>query len=207
MSPRTSFFLILLLCLVSACAVQPTGTPAPVTVPTLPPLQITPLVDPYLQSSGGGEPRTTGYWLVWNSCAEGNQAAAAQANGGREAGWIILDDLLADPGVVIGTMTVENCTQGVNLLQGRDTAGGDHGNDPAYRMAAQLLAAQLNLAAGAEFCPASDQAVQAGQLLLVAIGFSGSGGYLGPPAANQEVVTADMLTDQLSNYNSGALCR
>lgn len=41
--------------------------------------------------------------MVWNSCAEGNKADVAAANGGRAAGWIILDDLLADPGIQLGS--------------------------------------------------------------------------------------------------------
>jgi hypothetical protein len=49
--------------------------------------------------------------------------------------------------------------------------------------------------------------VQAAQLLLVALGFDGSGGYLGPPVANQEVETASLLAGQLLSYNTGELCR
>ena len=158
-------------------------------------------------SNGDGEPRTTGYWLLWNSCAEGNQAETARANGGREAGWVILDDLLVDPGILVGEVQVETCLQGVSLLQGKDLQGNDHQNDPAYILAAQLMAAQLNLATGSEYCPGSDQAVSAAQLLLLSLGFNGSGGYLGPPAANQDVETAKLLIDQLGSYNSGDLCR
>ena len=67
-------------------------------------------------STGGGEPRTAGYWLVWNACAEENKADVAVANGGREAGWILLDDLLADPGILLGDLAVEACEQGLRLL-------------------------------------------------------------------------------------------
>jgi hypothetical protein len=157
-------------------------------------------------SSGGGEPRTTGYWLLWNSCSEGNQAETARANGGQEAGWIILDDLLADPGVLIGMLQVETCQQGADLLQGRDLAGADHGNDPAYTLAAQLLAAQLNLASGAKTCPGAEGAVKAAQLLLLSLGFDGTQGYLGPPVASQDRDTALILAAELAKYNGGALC-
>jgi len=159
------------------------------------------------QSSGGGEPRTGGYWINWSTCGENSQAAVAQANGGREAGWVILDDLLAEPGMLVGALPVESCPQAVALLQGHDAGGGDHTNDPAYTLAGQLLAAQLNLATGAETCPAAEQAVQAAQLLLLSLGFDGAGLYLGPPAANQDVETARILVEQLQNYNVGALCR
>ncbi|OGO37817.1 MAG: hypothetical protein A2W35_04705 [Chloroflexi bacterium RBG_16_57_11] len=101
---------------------------------------------------------------------------------------------------------METCPQGVSLLQARDMQGNDHTNDPAYALAAQLLAAQLNLATGSEYCPGSDQVVSAAQLLLLSLGFNGSGGYLGPPAANPEINTTRILTEQLGEYNSGALC-
>lgn len=202
------FLFLTLTCMVALSACAPSkSTPSPLAVSTVPPIEPTQVPDVFYQSSGGGEPRGTGYWLLWNSCAEGNQAETARANGGRAAGWIIMDDLLADPGILVGAIAVESCPQGVNLLQGRDAQGVVRQSDPAYTLAAQLLAAQLNLATGSEYCPAVDQAVQAGQLLLISLDFNGSGSYLGPPAANPDVETAIALIDQLSKYNSGVLCR
>jgi len=204
-------------CLAGACTTPATGTPFPPIAPTFAPAQVVPTwafptqvdleQDPLLQSSGGGEPRSGGYWVMWSSCGANSQAAVAQANGGRQAGWIILDDLLSDPGMLVGALPVESCPQGVALLQGKDAAGGDHSNDPAYTLAGQLLAAQLNLAAGAETCPAAETAVQATQLLLLALDFDGTGFYLGPPAANREVETARTLVEQLASYYHGELCR
>lgn len=187
--------------LLSACTASP--TPVPVQVSTA---ASSPTPASLFSSSGGGEPRTTGYWLLWNSCAEGNQAETAKANGGREAGWIILDDLLADPGILVGDLQVETCQQGVNLLQGQDLQGNDRQNDPAYTLAAELMTAQLNLAVGSEDCTAANQAVQATQLLLLSLSFNGTQGYLGPPVANQDRETALFLADQLAMYNSGELC-
>ena len=131
----------------------------------------------------------------------------ARANGGREAGWIILDDLLIDPGILVGTLSLENCPQGLNILNAHDQDGTDHSNDPAYSLASQLLTAQLNLAVGSEYCPASDQAVSAAQLLLLALSFNGTGSYLDIQLANQDVDTARLLVEQLAAYNTGALCR
>ncbi len=55
-------------------------------------------------------------------------------------------------------------------------------NDAAYNMAAQLLAALLNLSAGAETCTTPNggvvAAVNQAQTLLVTIGFNGTGSYL-----------------------------
>jgi hypothetical protein len=131
----------------------------------------------------------------------------AAANGGREAGWIILDDLLADPGMLVGHNAVETCKQGINLLDGMDAAGQAKVDDAAYELAAQLLVAQLNLAVGAEFCLAVQDAVQAGQLLLISIDFDGSGDYLGPGDASDDRQLALFLAGQLADYNHGALCQ
>jgi hypothetical protein len=163
--------------------------------------------DPFFLSSGSGEPRTSGYWLLWNSCAENNQSETARTNGGREAGWILLDDLLVDPGILIGNLQVEACQQGVNLLQGYDLINIDRSSDSAYTLATQLLTAQLNMAVGSEYCQASDQAVGAAQLLLLALNFNGEGSYLDPKLATQDVMTAQILTDQLAKYNTGDLCK
>jgi hypothetical protein len=86
-------------------ALPPSPTPAPTVLPPSP----IPTIDPFFASQGGGEPRTAGYWLARNSCAEDNRADVAAANGGREAGWIILDDLLQDPGILLGGLSVETC--------------------------------------------------------------------------------------------------
>jgi hypothetical protein len=144
---------------------------------------------------------------VWNACAPDNKAEVARANGGRAAGWFLLDDLLADPGIFLGELTVETCEQGIALLQGQDAAGQEQPDDAAYVLAAQLLAAQANLAVGAEYCPASDTAVQAGQALLLSLGFDGTGTYLGPEGDAEDREVAQFLIEQLANYNAGTLCR
>ena len=209
-APLLAALLLAALCLVGACG-SPTPTLAPAAVPptAVPPTATAPAatVDPFFAAHGGGEPRTAGYWLVWNSCAEGNQAETARANGGREAGWVILDDLLADPGILLGELAVETCELGIRLLQGQDTAGVTHPDDLAYPLAAQLLTAQANLAVGAEYCPASDEAVQAGQVLLLSLGFDGSGERLAPDAEAHNREVAQFLIDKLREYNAGGLCR
>jgi hypothetical protein len=221
---RTSWLGLLLTCgLLAACASR---TPVPATtaptaaaptspLPTIPPTPaptpipptLAPTVDPFFANQGGGEPRTAGYWLIWNSCAEGDKAGVAAANGGREAGWVILDDLLDDPGILLGGLPVETCRQGIDLLGARDVDGLERAGDAVYDLAAQLLAAQLNLAVGAEFCPAIEDSVRAGQLLLLSLEFDGSGAYLGPGAAPDDSNLALALAEQLRVYSTGALCR
>jgi hypothetical protein len=149
------------------------------------------------QRQGEGEPRSAGYWLLWNGCAPNNRAGVAAANGGRAAGWLILDDLLADPGVLLGDLPVATCKQGVRLLQGQDLDGTPRPDDAAYTLAAHLLTAQANLAAGAAYCPAVDEAVRAGQLLLVSLNFDGAGAFLGPEADDEERELALFLIEQL----------
>jgi hypothetical protein len=203
---RSVILWTLIACVGSACAAPPEPTPAPLAKTAIPPVQPTVVQDSRQITTGGGDPRTAGYWLQWNACAPDSRAETARANGGRAAGWILMDDLLADPGILTGALEVETCQQGVALLQARDLAGTDRSDDPAYTLAAQLTVAQLNLATGAETCAAVEQAIVGAQLLLVSLGFDGTGGYLGPPVGSQDRETALILTDQLAKYNSGALC-
>lgn len=204
-SPALPLSVTLLLAL--ACAVACAAPRTPIaTVTPAPTRVILPTADPLFVSDGGGEPRSAGYWLLWNGCAPDNRAEMARSNGGRAAGWILLDDLLSDPGILLGELQVETCAQGLALLQARDLQGEDHAGDPAYALAAQLLAAQLNLAAGSAYCPAAGQAVQAGQVLLLSLGFQGSGAVLSVPAGGEEVDTARLLAEQLARFNTGKLC-
>lgn len=194
-------YLIVASTLVIACVSPPQQPSALDPTPTIDSAQ-----DAMLQSDGGGEPRSLDYWLIWNTCAEGNKSETARANGGREARWILMDDLLTDPGVLIGTLQIETCQQGVNLLQARNLQDIDMKNDAAYILAAQLLAAQLNLATGSEYCLASAQAVSQAQLLLLELNFNGTNSYLGPPVASSKIEDAQKLTEQLVRYNTGHLC-
>jgi len=141
---------------------------------------------------------------LWNTCAEDNRADVAEANGGREAGWVLMDDLLADPGIQIGDLAVVTCEQGLALLAG----GGeieDQADAAVYDLAAQMLAAEINLNLGAESCPIAEESVLAGHILLADLGFDGQGEY----AAQISEETGDsiaQLVELLQLYNSGALC-
>jgi hypothetical protein len=171
--------------------------------PAVPPTAL-PTVDPVYRSDGGGEPRSATYWALWNACAEENRADVARANGGRAAGWILMDDLLEDPGIQLGDHPVTTCQEGLALLRGRTTAGKETG-DPIYGLAAALLAAELNLNAGAETCPIAEEAVLGGHLVLARVGFDGRGETA---ATSGEIADAvPRLVELLVAYNSGALCR
>jgi hypothetical protein len=80
-------------------------------------------------------------------------------------------------------------------------------NDAAYGLAAQLLAAQLNLSGGAETCQEVVDAVNAGQNLLAGIDFDGTGKYLRPNGNTAGLYNdANDLAYTLDTYNNGNLC-
>lgn len=154
-------------------------------------------------SNLSGEPRPPAYWMLWNACAPENRAEVAAANGGRDAGWVLMDDLLAKPGISLGDLLVRNCYQGLALLQGL-TLDGEETDDTLYDLAAQLLAAELNLNLGAETCPIAEEAVVGGHMVLSSANFTGNGTYF----TNVEVSAAvPRLLELLQVYNSGELCR
>jgi hypothetical protein len=154
----------------------------------------------------GGDPRTIGYWKNWNRCTGGGQAANAAKNGGPAAGFFVLEDLLPQ---LIGDFNVTSCLQAIKILGKQDQAGKSKSSDAAYELAAQLLAAKFNLAAGAETCQAVQDAVVAGQALLDYINFNGSGDYLGSKvkgALLTKRAQALSLANTLDQYNNGNLC-
>ena len=157
---------------------------------------------------GGGQ-RTIGYWKNWSTSTGGGQVATAAANGGAEAGFFILDDLLADPGFLVGDLALggsggvpnADCAPAVNILNKSDAVTGEKkASDPAFNMAAQLLAAMLNEAAQSKTCAASQAAVEDGQKLLEQLKFDGTGEY--PRRGTQ----ANALAETLDLYNNGLLC-
>ena len=158
----------------------------------------------------GGEPRTIGFWKNWNTCTGGNQRYNAANNGGPAEGWFILDDLLNNPGFTIGELQLmgDDCVDAVNILDKREINGRNKkmANDAAYGLAAQLLAAQVNLSAGAETCQAVVDAVNAGQTLLLGIQFDGTGGYLKGKNGGALRAEANALASTLDEYNNGNLC-
>lgn len=159
----------------------------------------------------GGEPRTPGYWKNWNTCTGGGQAATAAANGGWEEGFWLLDDVLNDPGITwddiladLFVFPITSCEQAVAILDSRDFVSGKKMSaDAAYTLARALLAAQLNAAAGAEWCDAIGDAVLDAEELLDYYDFDGSDIYLrkGEPYAY-----ALELAEIIDSYNNGLLC-
>jgi hypothetical protein len=150
-------------------------------------------------ASGTGEPRSPGYWITWSSCGEDSHAETAAANGGREAGWVILDDLLDDPGVGLGGHPVSSCEEGVAILSADES-------EVANGLPRQLLTAELNLNVGSEHCAAIDETVIVANGLLASIGYAGPGESI--DSLDQDSVSSmERVTELLGLYNSGVLCR
>ena len=157
----------------------------------------------------GGEPRTIGYWKNWNRCTGGGQDEVADQNGGAAAGFFLVEDLLPQ---TIGDLTITDCQTAVEILDKSNVnTGKKMASDAAYELAAQLLAARFNLAAGAETCSAVQTAVVDGQNLLAnnPINFNGTGSYLGPKVKGSLATLraqALSLASTLDQYNNGNLC-
>ena len=175
----------------------------------------------------GGEPRTPGYWKNWSSCTGGNQYRNAVNRGGGAAGFWTLDELLNNPGYDVGKMRLNgvwdddqfkfqnaplnnDCVEAVRILDKSDAKDGKKkANDAAYELATALLAAKLNLSAGAESCQTVLNAVTAGQKLLYDISFTGTGAYLPSTVKNGLVAIraqALSLATTLDQYNNGNVC-
>jgi hypothetical protein len=143
-----------------------------------------------------GQARTIGYWKNWNTCSKSN---------GRQT-----DSLgpALGGGIVIGDLNVTTCQTAVRILSKQDVlTGQNRANDAAYGLAAQLLAAQLNINAGAGSCGAALTAIGQAQALLDAINFTGTGSYLGPKTldpANRAL--ANSLASTLDSFNNNTLC-
>jgi hypothetical protein len=152
----------------------------------------------FLNTLFEGDARTIGYWRNWSSCTGGNQFAKAP-----EKGMETLDGNLPQ---LIGDFDVDTCQEGVQVLSRKDNSGKNKSNDAAYSLAAQLLAAKLNVSAGAGTCGEALDAIADGQQLLVDIGFTGNGDYLGPKANATLRAQALELAGILDSYNNNTLC-
>ena len=153
----------------------------------------------------GGDPNTLGYWKNWNGCTSGSQSQTAAQNGGAEEGFFLVEDHLPQ---TIGNLIIDNCEDAVAILDKRTLSeeGKKSANDAAYEVAAQLLAAKLNLAAGAETCQAVLDATAEADALLDSIDFDGTGSYLS--AKSKDLLRNEALTlaATLDEYNNGILC-
>jgi plastocyanin len=152
----------------------------------------------------GGLALTIGYWKNWSSCTGGGQAPTldktllAAANAGQP---ITIGTLVLDPNA-LGKTTA--CQDAVSLLNKTPIGGKKAASDPLFNLAAQLLAADLNVAGGAGTCASAVNAINSAQSLLVKYSFNGSG-YSGK-LTSADATLANQLATQLDQYNNNKLC-
>ena len=141
---------------------------------------------------GGGQ-RTIGYWKNWASCSTtGNNRVAMAAKTGNH----LLDEFLPQ---TLGGYTVDTCAKGVAVLS---AASGKYAEN---QLAAQLLAAKLNVSAGASSCATVTNAITHGDALLTQIGYAGPPSYkVGSTSSLRSDVLATAST--LDRYNNGLIC-
>jgi hypothetical protein len=151
----------------------------------------------------GGLARGIGFWKNWASCAssKGNQKPVLDLTlqlGDIAIGSLVLHDGNQDPNVA------SDCVQAVRLLSKQYiNTGQNTATDPAFNLAAQLLAAKLNVQAGAGVCGAAVNAVNAAQTLLAGISFNGVT-HTAMTAA--QVNQANSFATTLDMYNNNTLC-
>jgi hypothetical protein len=97
-------------------------------------------------------------------------------------------------------LTGTSCTAAVNLLNKSTLTGAKKASDPAFNLAAQLVGAELNFAAGAGMTPAAITAVNQAVLLLGKYQVDGNG-YVGKISA-ADATTMNSLATTLDHYNN-----
>jgi hypothetical protein len=150
--------------------------------------------------SPGGAQRTIGYWSNWNTCARSNGNQVLNAS---KTGKTLLDQVLP---INLGPLQIRECVQGVHILRKETLNGEKVANDAAYSMAAQLLAAKANVAAGAGVCSAATSNIAAADQLLTTLGFNGIDPELPPKSDQTQRNLALVLAAALDSYNNGILC-
>jgi hypothetical protein len=153
----------------------------------------------------GGLALTIGYWKNWSSCTGGKQKhvldqkllAAANAGSPFTLGLLVLDPN------VLGTATA--CKDAVRILSKSTIGSGTKkASDPLFNMAAQLLAADLNVFSGAGTCPAATSAINQAHALLSKYHFDGNG--YSPKLTKADANLANQLANTLDKYNNNLLC-
>jgi hypothetical protein len=150
----------------------------------------------------GGRALTIGFWKNWASCAG--------SKGGQQP---VLDQTLAlatPPGIRYGNYyligdpnnpnVAPDCAKAVSLLNKSTFTGKKMASDPLFNLAAQLIAAELNLAAGAYTCPGVVLKIQEANALLSKYGFNGV--TYSPKLTATDATAANNLATYLDNYNN-----
>jgi Prealbumin-like fold domain len=147
----------------------------------------------------GGNARTIGYWKNWSSCAQSSGKQYTKALSRNEFNKT-LDGNLPQ---TLGLLTVTTCQAAVNILNKSDLSGIKRASDPLFNMAAQLLAAELNISAGAD--PKCIQPIiDAANALLVKYHWNGTYPY-SPTLTSADATLANQYATLLDKYNNNTL--
>lgn len=145
----------------------------------------------------GGNALTIGYWKHWNSATLG-----LTFNAGSDCPLKPQNNSLADCFLpqTLGNYTVSSASQVVNVLSNPSCQYAEN------CLAAQLLAAELNVAAGAATCPAIIAAIPSANLLLstYAPGYLPGSTIIGSKNAHRAAFIS--VQSVLNAYNNNQLC-
>lgn len=164
-------------------------------------VEVPPVGDP----TSSWTPRGLGYWKNSGKClkSQGQLTGIADEDQVRTLESQLLGGSAVYP---VGSITGMTCQEAARLLGKMDLGGTIKANDAAYNLAAHLLAAKLNKAAGAVVPPCVANDMATAQNLLVQLGFDGMGDYLGPSTTMRALrTTALRLGGTLGSYNGAAL--
>jgi len=113
-------------------------------------------------------------------------------------------------GVLFGVLYVDTCDEAVRLLNKStvDKAAKKMASDPAYNLAAQLMAVELNLQGGAGACGGLLTYRQMSQTLLAKYAFNGTSSYTsgGSKMSAADQALANLLASKLDDWNNNTLC-
>jgi hypothetical protein len=162
------------------------------------------------QPPPGGIALGIGFWKNWATCTN---------NSGKQKP--VLDQILASfpiasgqtmPGVYIGNLYVNSCAIAVDILNKGTLNGTKEASDPSYGLAAQLLAAKLNVQAGAGWSSCVSTDITSGNDLLNpvkdAIGNTGVdfakafNNNTATKLTSSQATTGNYLQTQLNSYNN-----
>ncbi|MFW2340748.1 MAG: hypothetical protein ACN4GK_11900 [Acidimicrobiia bacterium] len=147
----------------------------------------------------GGLAHQSTFWINWSSCRLEDDRLP------------VLDETLAmfqGGGTTIGAVSVESCETAVTLLEANASDGTPRSSDPAYLLAAELLAATLNQQAGAFTCDESAAVMLDGGTLLADLDFDGAGWFLDAEAPETAALRelAGAYQQTLLLFNTNQLC-
>jgi len=153
----------------------------------------------------GGMGLTIGFWKNWASCANSNGGQKPVTDRTLQKGDITLGSLVlhdTNP----NTEVASTCQYVVNLLNKSTLTGKKMASDPIFNMVAQLVAADLNVLAGAGQSVNSAKASNCAHALLTAIHFNGNTYDKLTAAQTTQANCLATALDQSNNNKSVQIC-